>query len=129
MEGDARADAEQDRSALSITEPREGDVLKKQLGHRLVEHHFRHPRTRRMWAKRLLVVIALPIFAVLTGWFSGSLTAAGAAPAAPVTPSVTTPTIPALSTPTTAPSNDANISIDFGDTDKNGNKKPGQSVV
>src|SRR5689334_24227873 len=82
-----------------------------------------------MWAKRLLVVIALPIAAIVTGWFAGSITPAGAAPVAPATPSVTTPTIPELTTPTTAPSNDANISIDFGDTDKNGNKKPGQSVV
>jgi flagellar biosynthesis protein FliP len=88
-----------------------------------------------MWTKRILVAFALPVLALVTGWCSGSLTAAGAAPvtpiapAAPATPSVTTPTIPEISTPTTTPSSDGSISIDFGETDKNGNKKPGQSVV
>jgi flagellar biosynthesis protein FliP len=104
-------------------------VPKQQIRNRVAAHYSHHPRTRRVWATRLLVVIALPIFALVTGWCSGTLTAAGAAPAPPATPTVTTPTIPELSTPTTAPKNDANISIDFGGTDANGKDKPGQSVV
>jgi flagellar biosynthetic protein FliP len=84
--------------------------------------------------RQLLVLAALPLLALTCGWLSGSLTAAGAAPAAPAptvpTVDVTAPTIPSVDGSTPAPgSDDATISIDFGDLDGTGEKKPGQSVV
>ncbi len=87
-------------------------------------------RTPRQLARRVAVITLLPVAALLCAWLSGSLTAAGAAPATPRTPAVSAPTVttPQVSTPTTA-GKDASISIDFGATDASGNKKPGQSVV
>jgi len=83
-------------------------------------------------ARKLFVCVSLPACALLCGVLSGWLTPADAAPATPSvpTPTVTTPNLsPELTTPTTAPSNDASISVDFGETDASGKKKPGQSVV
>jgi flagellar biosynthetic protein FliP len=83
----------------------------------------------KAWRRRALFVVLMPVAAVMCGWISGSLTAAGAAPATPTAPQVTTPTTPTITTPSNNKS-DANISIDLGgETDANGNKKPGQSVV
>jgi flagellar biosynthesis protein FliP len=89
---------------------------------------------------QLLVVVALPVAALCCGWMSGSLTAAGAAPARPMQnpltpvtrPTVSPPTVDdpsrTTATPTTKPA-DASISIDFGGLDGTGEKKPGQSIV
>ncbi len=99
------------------------------------------PNISKRRRRQLLVASLLPIVALLCGWLSGSLTAAGAAPArpaqnvAPTVPRPTTPTPsvprPQTATPTTAKS-DASISIDLGGVDgvdSTGKKKPGQSVV
>jgi flagellar biosynthesis protein FliP len=93
-------------------------------------------RASRLWARKLFVLVTLPVLALTCGWMSGHLMSRAAAapnpPAAPTvqTPSVTTPSVSGLptSTPTTV-GKDASISIDFGGTDSNGQKKPGQSVV
>jgi flagellar biosynthetic protein FliP len=77
--------------------------------------------------RRILVVFGLPICALLCGWASVSLNAAGAAPAPTATPP-SVPTPPTVSSPTTKPS-DASINVDFGSLDGSGNKKPGQSII
>jgi flagellar biosynthetic protein FliP len=80
--------------------------------------------------RRILVVFGLPICALLCGWASVSLNAAGAAPVAPA-PTATPPSVPTpptVSSPTTKPS-DASINVDFGSLDGSGNKKPGQSII
>jgi flagellar biosynthetic protein FliP len=80
--------------------------------------------------RRILVVFGLPICALLCGWASVSLNAAGAAPVAPA-PTATPPSVPTpptVSSPTTKPS-DASINVDFGSLDGSGDKKPGQSII
>ena len=47
------------------------------------------PASAKVWRRRVLIMFALPIAAVMCGWLSGSLTAAGAAPATPTAPSIT----------------------------------------
>ncbi len=84
--------------------------------------------------RKILVLTVLPILALICGWMSGAITAAGAAPATPATPTVQTPTVTpptvpgvSSSTPTTAP--DGSISIDLGGLTGQNGQKPGQSVV
>ena len=96
------------------------------------------PNIARRRRRQLFFVVACPIAALVCGWLSGSLTAAGAAPGRPAQnvaptvprPNVPTPTIPRpdTATPTTGKS-DGSISIDLGGLDGTGKKKPGQSIV
>src|SRR4051794_31520568 len=127
MEDDARPVAGQDHTPLTsrVTRARRGSVGKRT--NKILAS--RKPVTIKVWRRRALFVFVLPIAAVLCGWISGSLTAAGAAPATPTPPTTPTVTMPHVTTPSNNKS-DANISIDLGgETDANGNKKPGQSVV
>lgn len=96
----------------------------------------RRETSRRIWLRRAIVVVALPICALLCGWLSASVDAAGAAPA-PAAPTFTPPSVPTpptvptptVSTTPTTTSSDASVSIDFGATDQSGSKKPAQSII
>src|SRR5690348_17193715 len=128
MEDDARPTPGQDRPVVGVARhpsPPEGSMGKRT--EKIMAS--RKPMSMKAWRRRALFVFLMPVAAVMCGWISGSLTAAGAAPATPTAPQVTTPTTPTVTTPSNNKS-DANISIDLGgETDANGNKKPGQSVV
>lgn len=86
--------------------------------------------TRRpvpVW-RRIAVVCALPLCALLFGAAADWLTAAGAQTAP--TPSVPTASVPTPTVPTPTQGDDPSISIEFGDVDGSGNgDKPGQSIV
>jgi flagellar biosynthetic protein FliP len=91
---------------------------------------------RRAWARRVLVVIGLPVCALACGWMSASLTAAGAdpAPTAVSTPSVSTPVVTPPSTPSglttpTTVGKDGSISVNFGGLTGSDGKKPDQSII
>jgi flagellar biosynthetic protein FliP len=88
------------------------------------------PQRSKRRRRRLVVLVTLPLAALACGWLGGSLAPAGAAPAP--AQNVTPPTSPQLIAPDPASAgegNSASISIDFGDLDGTGEKKPGQSVV
>jgi flagellar biosynthesis protein FliP len=87
---------------------------------------------RRVWLRRIFVVVGLPICALACGWLSASLTAAGADPAPTVTaPAVTTPSVPTPptlgTTPTTA-QNSINVNLN-GLAGNSDGKKPDQSII
>jgi len=87
---------------------------------------------RRAWARRVLVVIGLPVCALACGWLSASLTAAGADPAptvsAPAVTTPSTPTLPSVSTPTTV-AKDGSISVNLSGLTGSNGKKPDQSII
>src|SRR5690606_781828 len=83
--------------------------------------------------RRLAVVCALPLCALLFGMAADWLTAAGAqtapTPSVPA-PAVSTPDVPNPAASTPGESTEPSISIDFGDLDGTGEgDKPGQSIV
>jgi flagellar biosynthetic protein FliP len=101
---------------------------------RSVTEQLLDPRRKRVaiW-RRVAVVLALPLCALLFGAAADWLTAAGAqtasAPSVP-TPSVSTPAVPTPTVSTPTQNEDPSISIEFGDIDGSGNgEQPGQPIV
>lgn len=88
-------------------------------------------RRRSKIRRRILVLTVLPILALMCGWMSGAITAAGAAPATPTvqTPTVTPPSVPGASATTPTTASDGSISVDLGGLTGQNGQKPGQSVV
>jgi flagellar biosynthesis protein FliP len=101
---------------------------------RSVTEQLLDPRRKRVaiW-RRVAVVLALPLCALLFGAAADWLTAAGAqtasTPSVP-TPSVSTPAVPTPTVSTPTQNEDPSISIEFGDIDGSGNgEQPGQPIV
>jgi flagellar biosynthesis protein FliP len=101
---------------------------------RSVTEQLLDPRRKgvAIW-RRVAVVLALPLCALLFGAAADWLTAAGAqtasTPSVP-TPSVSTPAVPTPTVSTPTQNEDPSISIEFGDIDGSGNgEQPGQPIV